>query len=281
MLVPCVLDSSPTRREPERYAAVDGGVLLLERDRVSVVTREAVVADRARGRAGRGGGDAGVAPPAGANGPRRVRRTADALCCGNCTQVGEAISERAETGRRTVRSRGAPAGRATVAGGAADDVLAGARPRSARSAGWSRLPAVGGAFLGRWIDGRYGTGIFWTLSLLLSGLAARLRRARGGTSIGRLQDELGRGGEYRASAWGSPTSAGCAGQFAVRGTDRGGPLLAGSRSAGWPGSWLAGAAFYALPEAAGRRSVWPGLIGVCWSPGGIRSAGGRVRAMAG
>jgi F-type H+-transporting ATPase subunit epsilon len=30
----------------ERYAAVDGGVLLLERDRVSVVTREAVLADR-------------------------------------------------------------------------------------------------------------------------------------------------------------------------------------------------------------------------------------------
>jgi F-type H+-transporting ATPase subunit epsilon len=30
----------------ERYAAVDGGVLLLEGNRVSVVTREAVVADR-------------------------------------------------------------------------------------------------------------------------------------------------------------------------------------------------------------------------------------------
>jgi F-type H+-transporting ATPase subunit epsilon len=30
----------------ERYAAVDGGVLLLEGDRVSVVTREAALADR-------------------------------------------------------------------------------------------------------------------------------------------------------------------------------------------------------------------------------------------
>jgi F-type H+-transporting ATPase subunit epsilon len=30
----------------ERYAAVDGGVLMLERDQVSVVTREAVLADR-------------------------------------------------------------------------------------------------------------------------------------------------------------------------------------------------------------------------------------------
>jgi F-type H+-transporting ATPase subunit epsilon len=30
----------------ERYAAVDGGVLVLEGDRVSVVTREAVLADR-------------------------------------------------------------------------------------------------------------------------------------------------------------------------------------------------------------------------------------------
>jgi ATP synthase protein I len=38
--------------------------------------------------------------------------------------------------------------------------------------GWMvALPAVGGAFLGRWIDGRYGTGVFWTLSLLTIGLA--------------------------------------------------------------------------------------------------------------
>ena len=38
--------------------------------------------------------------------------------------------------------------------------------------GWMvALPAVGGAFLGRWIDSRYGTGIFWTLSLLTAGLA--------------------------------------------------------------------------------------------------------------
>jgi ATP synthase protein I len=37
--------------------------------------------------------------------------------------------------------------------------------------GWMiALPAVGGAFLGRWIDGQYGTGIFWTLSLLTVGL---------------------------------------------------------------------------------------------------------------
>jgi ATP synthase protein I len=38
--------------------------------------------------------------------------------------------------------------------------------------GWTvALPAVAGAFLGRWVDGRYGTGIFWTLSLLTLGLA--------------------------------------------------------------------------------------------------------------
>jgi ATP synthase protein I len=38
--------------------------------------------------------------------------------------------------------------------------------------GWMvAIPAVGGAMLGRWIDGRYGTGIFWTLSLLTLGLA--------------------------------------------------------------------------------------------------------------
>ena len=34
------------------------------------------------------------------------------------------------------------------------------------------LPAVGAAFLGRWLDARYATGIFWTLSLLSIGLVA-------------------------------------------------------------------------------------------------------------
>lgn len=38
--------------------------------------------------------------------------------------------------------------------------------------GWTvALPAVAGAFLGRWVDARYRTGIFWTLSLLTLGLA--------------------------------------------------------------------------------------------------------------
>jgi ATP synthase protein I len=37
--------------------------------------------------------------------------------------------------------------------------------------GWMvAFPAVGGAFLGRWIDGQFGTGIFWTISLLTIGL---------------------------------------------------------------------------------------------------------------
>jgi ATP synthase protein I len=34
------------------------------------------------------------------------------------------------------------------------------------------LPAVGGALLGRWIDRQAGTGIRWTLGLLVLGLAA-------------------------------------------------------------------------------------------------------------
>jgi ATP synthase protein I len=34
------------------------------------------------------------------------------------------------------------------------------------------LPAVGAALLGRWIDGRFATGTFWTLSLLGGGLVA-------------------------------------------------------------------------------------------------------------
>lgn len=37
--------------------------------------------------------------------------------------------------------------------------------------GWMiALPAVGGALLGRWIDHRASSGIFWTLSLLTVGL---------------------------------------------------------------------------------------------------------------
>ena len=40
------------------------------------------------------------------------------------------------------------------------------------SVGWLvALPALLGAFLGRWIDARAGTGVFWTLSLLFAGLA--------------------------------------------------------------------------------------------------------------
>ncbi len=40
------------------------------------------------------------------------------------------------------------------------------------SVGWMVvIPALVGAFLGRWIDARDGAGIFWTLSLLSCGLA--------------------------------------------------------------------------------------------------------------
>ncbi len=39
------------------------------------------------------------------------------------------------------------------------------------SVGWMVvLPTLLGAFLGRFIDARYGTGVFWTLSLLSLGL---------------------------------------------------------------------------------------------------------------
>lgn len=38
--------------------------------------------------------------------------------------------------------------------------------------GWMvSVPAVLGAAAGRWLDARFGTGIFWTLSLLTAGLA--------------------------------------------------------------------------------------------------------------
>jgi ATP synthase protein I len=39
------------------------------------------------------------------------------------------------------------------------------------SVGWIvTVPALLGAFLGRWIDGQAGTRIFWTLSLLFAGV---------------------------------------------------------------------------------------------------------------
>lgn len=45
VLVPCVVRIQ-SESGGERFAAVDGGVLLLERGRISIATRDAVVADR-------------------------------------------------------------------------------------------------------------------------------------------------------------------------------------------------------------------------------------------
>ena len=45
LLVPCVLSFREADGR-ERYAAADGGALLMTKGRVSIVTREAVVADR-------------------------------------------------------------------------------------------------------------------------------------------------------------------------------------------------------------------------------------------
>lgn len=42
------------------------------------------------------------------------------------------------------------------------------------------LPTIGGAFAGRWLDARYGTGVSMTLGLLLLGLVS------GGYSVWRL-----------------------------------------------------------------------------------------------
>ena len=39
--------------------------------------------------------------------------------------------------------------------------------------GWTIvLPALAGVFIGRWLDQRFGTGIFWTGPLLVLGLSA-------------------------------------------------------------------------------------------------------------
>ena len=45
VLEPCVVRYQP-ESGAEKFAAVDGGVLLLERGRISIVTRDAVIADR-------------------------------------------------------------------------------------------------------------------------------------------------------------------------------------------------------------------------------------------
>jgi F-type H+-transporting ATPase subunit epsilon len=45
VLVPCVIRYRPEDGR-EMFAAIDGGVLLLERGRISIVTRDAVLADR-------------------------------------------------------------------------------------------------------------------------------------------------------------------------------------------------------------------------------------------
>jgi F-type H+-transporting ATPase subunit epsilon len=45
VLVPCVVRYQP-EQGAERFAAVDGGVLLLERGRISIATRDTVVAER-------------------------------------------------------------------------------------------------------------------------------------------------------------------------------------------------------------------------------------------
>jgi ATP synthase protein I len=38
--------------------------------------------------------------------------------------------------------------------------------------GWTIvLPALGGLFFGRWLDHRFGTGVFWSAPLMLLGLA--------------------------------------------------------------------------------------------------------------
>jgi F-type H+-transporting ATPase subunit epsilon len=45
VLVPCVVRYEP-EAGAERFAAVDGGVLLLERGGISIATRDAIIADR-------------------------------------------------------------------------------------------------------------------------------------------------------------------------------------------------------------------------------------------
>ena len=61
------------------------------------------------------------------------------------------------------------------------------------SVGWMVvLPALLGAFLGRWIDRRSGTGIFWTLSLLFVGLAPRLHERLAARASRSWTDELDR-----------------------------------------------------------------------------------------
>ncbi len=75
LLAPCVLEYRDAEGQT-RYAAADGGVLLMERRSTSIVTREAVVADRLEEVADAGGSDAGGPPRPEKEARDGIRRTA-------------------------------------------------------------------------------------------------------------------------------------------------------------------------------------------------------------
>ena len=167
ILVPCVLTY---REEGGRtsFAAVDGGVLLSEQNRVSVVTRDAVVAPRLEEVA-----DAAAAMLRTRREQERAARAAfaelESRVADRVTQIGVAAMSPVEpeddpfvreVRRQAERARGGHG--LTFMEGLS---LVG-------SVGWMVvLPALAGAAAGRWIDRRFGSGVFWTLSLMMFGLA--------------------------------------------------------------------------------------------------------------
>ena len=166
LLVPCILEYRVADGTP-RYAAADGGVLLMEGDRASVVTRDAVVADRLEEVA-----DAAAAM-------LKARRAQETWRTSGVCRVAS-----------FARPRIAPRGEAEMSRDQQheDPFVAEIRRQAAQAqagrrsgfwrglaavgaVGWMvSLPAVCGALLGRWLDARFASGLFWTLSLLVAGV---------------------------------------------------------------------------------------------------------------
>ncbi len=166
ILIPCVLRYRGDDGR-ESFAAVDGGLLLLEDGRISVATRDAVVAEHLEDVADDAAAMLRRSQRQGASGSRRFCRARN-VSVARAAQGGEAV---------------------TSPGGHDEDPFVREIRRQAQRAGATRhetlwrglglvgsvgwmvvVPALLGAFLGRWIDHRTGTPIFWTLSLLFIGL---------------------------------------------------------------------------------------------------------------
>ena len=191
LLVPCILDLSQTRRpravRGRRWRRAAGAKTI----DVSIVTPRGGGRRSAGGSGRRGGGDA-RGPPASESGRREPSSpSCRRRWCASCARRRNS-DDRPASGRRSVRrakSGGRPSG----------------HEPARQLTFWQGLGLVGavgwmvscrrcvGALVGRWLDARFGIGIFWTLSLLVGGRDCWDVPAPGGTSNGSCEDEPARG----------------------------------------------------------------------------------------